>query len=377
MRIEIFRDLPTLHPLLSQWDTLAGGVPFRQWAWLGPWWNAYGQGHELLVLAVYDNDSLTGIVPWYVDDRGAQGRAIRVLGSGEVCSEYITLLARAGSETAVGEAVGDWLIASDSGHCSNVPRWDWVEFANVPPEDVALSSLRSRMTQGGYTQHERPGLACWQLAIPKTWDEYVASLSRGHRRRVRDCCKRMQRPDAALYTATDDNFERAWRVLVDLHQQRWNSQGEKGCFANAAFGSFLHNAARALLSAGTLRLKWIELGGRPASCAIAMCAGGVYYVYQTGMATELSHENPGWLMQSAAIRDAMDAGCHTYDLLRGNEPYKGHLKAEPHETIDVRIVSRRLTPRLRHQAWLTGNLVKHAIKSSLSATGMLSAMGMV
>lgn len=378
MRTQLFDSLSAIEPLASSWDELAGPIPFRRWAWLANWWREYGGKHQLFVIAVLgDNGQLIGVAPWYVEDRGAQGRAIRLLGSGEVCSEYVTLLARPGHEQIVGAAVGDWLIAADSSNANAANRWDTVELANVPTDDVALAALRSHMAESAYTVHERYALACWRLELPKTWDEYTASLSRGNRRRVRDSQKRLQKPDAALHRASPENFERAWSVLVDLHQQRWTSQGEKGCFASGQFGRFLKNAAQELLARGTLRLWWVELAGTPAASVIAICDGGVYYVYQTGMATALLDESPGWLIQSAAIRDAIESGCQTYDLLRGNETYKGHLGAEPHLMADVRIVSRRFAPQLRHTAWLTGNLVKSAIKSSLSTMGVLSATGIV
>lgn len=378
MRVQIYTSLAALEPLRAQWDTLAAGVPFRRWEWLAPWWKEYGDGHELFVLALFSPaNELLGLAPWYLEDRGAQGRIVRVLGSGEVCSEYVSLLAQPGSEALVGEALGAWLIAADSGAAqpATQPRWDVIELTNTPTSDTALTALRSHMAAAEYTLHQRPGLACWRLVLPTTWDEYVASLSRGNRRRMRDCQKRLQQPDAAVITATSDNFDKAWGVLVDLHQQRWTSQGERGCFASREFGRFLYSAAQQYRATDKLRLMWVEIGGRPAACSISLCDGGVYYVYQTGMASDMLDESPGWLMQSAAIRAAIEAGCHTYDLLRGNEAYKGHLKAEPHEMIDLRIVSRRLAPQLRHRAWVTGNLVKSAIKSSLSTMGILSATG--
>jgi CelD/BcsL family acetyltransferase involved in cellulose biosynthesis len=378
MRTQIIDSWSQIEPLASSWDKLAGPIPFRHRAWLENWWREYGVGHELFVLSLHGDDGqLVGVAPWYVEDRGAQGRTLRLLGSGEVCSEYVTLFTRPGCEELVGQAVGDWLIATDGNNSSTSTRWDQVELANVPTNDFAIAALRSRMADGGYTVHEREGLACWRLALPGTWDEYTASLSRGNRRRMRDSQKRLQKPDAALLTATPENFERAWGVLVDLHQQRWTSQGEKGCFASGPFGRFLLAASQQMLERGTLRLSWVEIGGRPAACSISMCEGGVYYVYQTGMATELLEESPGWLMQSAAIHTAIELGCRTYDLLRGNEPYKAHLGAEPLATVDLRIVSRRLAPQLRHTAWVTGNLVKSAIKSSLSTMGILSATGIV
>ena len=94
MRTQIIDSWSQLAPLASSWDELAGPVPFRGRAWLENWWREYGAGSELFVLALHGDDGLlVGIAPWYVDDRGGQGRAIRLLGSGEVCSEYVTLFA--------------------------------------------------------------------------------------------------------------------------------------------------------------------------------------------------------------------------------------------------------------------------------------------
>src|SRR5688572_11778301 len=90
--------------LAAQWNALAGGVPFRTWEWLSSWWREYGQEHELFVLAAYSaDDELIGIAPWYAEHGGAQGRVVRFLGAGEVCSEYLSLLARPGCEHDLGE----------------------------------------------------------------------------------------------------------------------------------------------------------------------------------------------------------------------------------------------------------------------------------
>lgn len=372
MRTELITNLPGLAPLLPQWEALAGGVPFRQWSWLGPWWHKYGTGHDLFVLATYsDAGDVVGLSPWYAENLGAQGRTIRQLGSGEVCSDYLTILARPGLEIAVGEAIGSWLIASDAGTSEEggSGQWDVIELAGIAPEDASLATLQARMAAAGYTVHEQPALNTWRIALPTEWEAYVSSLSKPNRRRVRDCQKRLAEADVVRHVATTpEQLEAGWQVLVDLHQQRWTAQGQKGCFASGSFGQFLRAAAEQLLAEEKLRLSWIEIGCRPAASLIAIEDQGVTYAYQTGMATELLRENPGWMIQSAAIRDAIASGCRGFDLLRGNEAYKGHLGAEPRAMADRRIVSQRLAPQLCHTAWLTGNLVKNVIKSFLSAT---------
>jgi CelD/BcsL family acetyltransferase involved in cellulose biosynthesis len=274
----------------------------------------------------------------------------------------------------VGAALGDWLIAADSFTAADakVARWDLIELANVAPHDDCRLAMQQRLSQAGYTVHERAAMSCWRIALPPAWEAYVSSLSKPNRRRVRACQKRLQEPDAVRHVAkTPEQLQAGWHVLVDLHQQRRQSLGEAGCFASGEFERFLLSAAEQFLAEGNLRLSWIELAGSPAACVIAFRGGDVTYAYQMGISTRHMDENPGWLAHSAAIADALVEGCSAYDLLRGDEPYKGHLKAEPHAMLDLRIVPRRLAPQLRHTAWLTGLALKGALKLGLAATGVI------
>ena len=106
-----------LQPWIPAWNGLAHGVPFRRWEWLESWWNHYGPGptgdgrqQELFVLAVLGSDrSLVGLAPWYIERSASRGRVVGFLGSGEVCSEYLSLLCRGGEEETVAQR---WPIGS-------------------------------------------------------------------------------------------------------------------------------------------------------------------------------------------------------------------------------------------------------------------------
>ena len=53
------------------------------------------------------------------------------------------------------------------------------------------------------------------------------------------------------------------RVFVDLHQLRWTSLGEPGCFASRQFDSFLHDSAADLFAAQMLGISCLEIEGQP------------------------------------------------------------------------------------------------------------------
>ncbi len=101
-----------------------------------PWWRHYGpvigspqRQVELFTLAVYESGELVGLAPWYLERSAARGRIIRFLGSGEVCSDYLTVLAARQHREAVVDVLADWL--SQAGRSSGADSWDMLALAGV------------------------------------------------------------------------------------------------------------------------------------------------------------------------------------------------------------------------------------------------------
>ena len=119
MYVKRVGSLEELQQLAACWNSLAREVPFRSWQWLSCWWRAYGepfalQGRkELFVLAVIDDSGgVVGIAPWYIERSRTLGRVIRFLGTGEVCSDYLSVLCQEPDEAAVVSAIADTTAAS-------------------------------------------------------------------------------------------------------------------------------------------------------------------------------------------------------------------------------------------------------------------------
>ena len=362
MQVSPPTDVEDLAPLAESWNALAAGVPFRSWDWCSIWWRHYGADGKWFTPTILDEaGSLAGIAPWCVSRTAGRGRVVRFLGSGEVASDYQSILCRPGREIEVSAALADWLTGEALG------EWDLLELIGVDAEDPAVACLAIQLAERGATVHQRDGLNCWRLEFPENWDVYQAGLSKSHRKQMRRLETRYLDTGRAVLRATDSDadFDPAMETLIDLHQRRWQAQGEPGCFASPRFEAFHRQIGRRLLQQGLLRLYRLELDGRPIAADYGFTGGGLLYAYQGGVEPEALEDEPGRLMNVASLRRAMQEGLRGVDFLRGDEPYKAHFRAVPRRSIELRIAAPRSSARLRQSAWTAGENVKRWAKRRL------------
>ena len=105
-------------------------------------------------------------------------------GSGEACSEYLTVLTRPGSEREIAAALSQWLSTDGAGD------WDLLHLAAVLESDPAASALAQEFARREHLIHQQPGMPCWQCELPATWDEFLRQLSKSRRERVRQLTRK-------------------------------------------------------------------------------------------------------------------------------------------------------------------------------------------
>jgi CelD/BcsL family acetyltransferase involved in cellulose biosynthesis len=335
-----------LESLAPAWDALAGDVPFRGPAWQLTWWKHYGEGRTrrgLFAWAVEDGERLVGLAPWYVERTAVGGNVVRTLASGEVCSEYLTVLAASGQEQVVAAALAEHLCETAR------TAWDRLDFEAAVVADPNLGALIDELVIRGADVEWRPGVNCWRIELPPTWDDYLAMLSKSHRKQLRRLVERsLDTPRARWHTTHHEGeFDRDWTHFVDLHQRRRRSLGQVGCFIDSTFAAFHADVAKQLLRQGRLRLHRLELDGRPIAAEYHLVGNQTIYAYQSGIDPGVLDEEPGRLAAIAVVRNAIAEGFLCYDLLRGDEPYKAHWRAVSTSTENVSIAAPRLSSRLR------------------------------
>jgi len=377
MRITCHQSFDDLLPHQSRWNELAQSVPFRRWEWLETWWRHYGleAGHsvanrQLRLLAVWDQDQLVAIAPWYLVRTWADGRVIRSLGADEVCSDYISIPCEVGREDSVGAALAAWLTGHAHSDRSEHCGWDLIELESVMADDRATGRVLDHLAELGNGVYPRAGLSCWRLELPPNWDDFVAQLSKSHRKQVRRAARRLTTDGAVQRATTVHELEQGFQILVDLHQRRWQRRGEAGCFARPRFLAFHREASARLFQAGCVELAWIELDRRPLVAEYNLLGADVMYAYQSGMDPDSLEHEPGRLGITAMVQWAIDRRLSGYDFLRGDEPYKAHWRAQRRPTLDVRVVPRHAAARLRQGVLAATDNLKTWIKSGLEFAGL-------
>jgi len=389
MHIQRITHLTDLHPYRERWDALAGDSVFRSWDWLTTWWQHYGEGRQLYVLLVFaeeetascqttttcsdatrssdfpvDSENLQAILPCYVESHFARGQVLRLLGDGEICSDHLDLLSDP-AEVAVGaQAIARFL-------CENASDWDTTEFTAIGVESVGLVQLCEELGSLGCHVTRKPNQNCWAISLPDDWEAFLAMQSKSHRKQLRRLERRVLDTEQAVWhlVETPTDFEKAWPILIDLHQRRRVSLGEPGCFASERWAAFHRDIARQLLDAGKLRLSWLELAGQPVAAEYHFAGERTTWAYQGGVHPDRIAEEPGQLSMIRTLQHALAEGHQQFDLLRGDEPYKAHWRAQPQETFDLQIVPARSAARWR---WQACNTLHRAVRLARQLTNMLS-----
>ena len=92
---------------------------------------------------------------------------------------------------------------------------------------------------------------------------------------------------------------------------------------------FFRRLGEAFLPSGTFDLTFIEIGDTLQAGTIGFRYGGTFYLYNSAFSRELEHVAPGMVLVSEVIKLAIEEGCDSFDLLKGDYAYKFRFGALP------------------------------------------------
>jgi CelD/BcsL family acetyltransferase involved in cellulose biosynthesis len=332
------------------WRNLANNAPMQSLEWFLPWVEHYlTHDDELCTLVFRDSvGSEVGLAPLYI--QRAKGKAtIRLLGSGDACTNHTSWLTAPGWENQVGLEVARFLLDHTS-------EWDCLSLESIDDNDLAINTTVAYLKENGCFLRESPLPCCWKIALPPTWEDYLKMLSRKHRKQLRRMERKFFKSGLVRINKVRDEvgLQKGLNVLIQLHAKRWGEPAKpKGVFSDRKFRSFHEKVARKLLKQKQLRLAWLEHNSKPIAAEYQFVDETAVYAYQAGMDPSFGNLKPGNLSMMASIRYAIEQGCDSFDLLRGNESYKAHYRATPIACNDFLIWPDRLRGRLDYTMWYT------------------------
>jgi CelD/BcsL family acetyltransferase involved in cellulose biosynthesis len=308
----VLRDATDFASLEEEWDDLYDdsplATPFQSWAWLYSWWESYGEGYELRLITVRSGEGLlVGILPLMLKHRWGFGKLLFV-GSGQ--TDYLDVIAREGWEEEVSEAGVSALRQMGS--------WQVADLHQLQPASAAWSI---------FERWNRPKARVWQDNCPiievMPWEELLMSFKRKMRYDVRRALRRAEADGVRRRVAEPSDAERAARRLVALHREAWQGRDIGPEHLTQRFETHIVAAARRMTARG---LGGISEFWRDGEAIISdfWVSGEDFIATHTVGASQEALQQYQWssLYIWDAVLNALDRGCSTVDLLRGEEPYK-------------------------------------------------------
>lgn len=316
MQVQHIDTTAQLNELETEWLALPLPSPMQSPNWLATWWETYGGGNrQLSTLALRFDGQLVGLAPLYID---TTDQTLRWLGDGRVCSDHQTLIVDPNHVETSTTAVAEWLLQSDAAH------WRQLRLEAVNHNDAALRQLIDKLEAAGcpLSQREEPG-SCY-IDLPATWDEYLASVSKNHRKRTRRAYKESfvsGRARVDVYRSAEECLS-AFDTLVRLHNDRRTALGEAGAFEDAQFLHFHRLAVQRLANANAVQLTLLSVDDEPVAAEYVLENNDTQFAYQGGLSAAGEAISAGNLSMLWQLKNAIERGQQRLDLLRGLEKYK-------------------------------------------------------
>jgi hypothetical protein len=163
--------------MAAEWDALlrtsAARCIFLTWEWLHTWRRHLGQDRQLSVIAVREGGELVGVAPLVLSPprpaRLSPLPTFEFLGTGEVGSDYLDLVAKPGCEGQVLDAVAVHVTRSRSA----------MRLRRFEPHSALAAKLATHLADTGWRVTRAGTETCPFIRLDgHTWDSYLATLGR-------------------------------------------------------------------------------------------------------------------------------------------------------------------------------------------------------
>jgi CelD/BcsL family acetyltransferase involved in cellulose biosynthesis len=229
--------------------------------WLQAWWKNYGGGHDLYIVALEHEGRLVSFVPWY-KHRSRLGVQLRFLGSGRVCSDYLSAVCCPSQQVEARKTLMTHLRNTFASRDFQ-QEINGLKLEGFAADDAWLAELREMTTKLGYTSRTTSLQNAWRIPLPSTWEQFVTeNKSKSLARKIKRCESRLRSGQVAIQSIESlAKLEEAMACFRTLHRSRRESVGDGSCFDDIRFEPFLSSAFASLLDQGKARFLICEAAG--------------------------------------------------------------------------------------------------------------------
>jgi CelD/BcsL family acetyltransferase involved in cellulose biosynthesis len=310
---------PTDPALIAAWEDLCAATPtattFHSPAWQHAVVELLAKEGRLRLIVVWQGPRLVAVLPMSIRDDGL----LESLAPG--VSDYLDPLILPELEPQVWQLLLKLFTRLRAG------KWKNVTLHNIRDDAPCRTLLPDLAAAEGFAFEARTDQACPCLALPRTWDEYLATLDAHERKETRrKINKVMTKGNGRLVRCSADPAEisKSLTTALTLMEQ---APGEKGEAVKRTLRPLLEKAAPALIAKNQLWLTTLFVNDEPAACTLQFPQSQGPQLYNCGFDRTPREWATGRVLPAQLIQPASESGAKVFDLLRGEEPYKYKLGA--------------------------------------------------
>ena len=284
-------------------------TPFQTPQWQRAWLRELGNCEPPCLLRFVDDGQVLGMA-----SLRASGGSITFVGDEDVC-DYNDFLVPKEKESPFYEAFIEYL---------GQREWNTLRLYSLAQNSPTLAHLPDLARSRGYDVEISQKEVSPGKMLPKTWDDYLASLTKKDRHELRRKLRRLDSAEeVSWYGLTElDDVEKGMDDFLELLKM---SKEDKHRFLTPERERFFRAIAAELGEMGMLSLYFMEMGGKRVASALTFDYGSSRMLYNSGYNPEYGYYSVGLLLNALTLKSAIEEGKAYFDFLRGDEPYKYHL----------------------------------------------------
>lgn len=304
-------------------EATSPGNIFATWRWHDSWARHYLSERQLYLLLVFDHSELVGLAPFYIRYSASRlpggCREVRFLGTEEVCSSYLDVLALPGRRADVLRRLYRYLFEDASS------RWDLLTLSEVPCESPSIDIWHQLFAEDGKVLDLAAFSVCPVVETAKGVEAIRQRIGRNARYNLSRKTKHLRAlGDVAFERLTESkDIDRHFDDFLSLHQMRWQEKGQDGAFHSPRFTAFHREISHTFGEHGQAVLDFLSLNGERIAAMYGFVYRGTYSFYLPALNPRSAPKaSPGFLLLAHGIERAADEGIHSFDLLQGFSEYK-------------------------------------------------------
>jgi CelD/BcsL family acetyltransferase involved in cellulose biosynthesis len=217
------------------------------------------------------------------------------------------------------------------------------------------STLADALAGAGLHSRGHDALPQPHVALPETFDAYLARFPSERRRRLRKHLQPLDRGPVTVRAMEPSELAGGVARLIELRQRQWAHAGKAllPSLAEERFRRFLAAVVAELVPARQATMVEYAVDGEPFALYLDFVNPGSFHGFMGGFAPERARLEPGKMHILASLRSSIGAGRTWANLGRGGEDYKLWFRPEPFVSRTVAVTSGRLRSRA---AFVAGTL---------------------